>query len=55
VRRDRDILDYVVLFSGLIATSLTIYFLIDRYKAKKSATRTPIDKEPKDKIGVIIE
>lgn len=55
MRRDRDILDYVVLFSGLIATSLTIYFLIDRYKAKKSANRTPIPKDPKDKIGVLID
>ena len=54
MKKKRDILDYIVLFSGLVATSLNIYFLIDRYKAKKRATRTPIDK-PKDKIGVIIE
>jgi hypothetical protein len=55
MRRNRDILDYLVLIGGLVSTGLTIYFLIDRYKAKKSATRTPIQKDPKDKIGVIID
>lgn len=52
--RKRDLLDYIALFGGLIATGFAIYFYSERYKETQIKKRNP-DKDTKDKIGVILD
>lgn len=59
MRKNRDILDYIQIVSGLAVTAFTIYFLVERLRQQKLARRTSIDTKPKEpdlpKVGVIIE
>lgn len=57
MKKQRDILDYAVIFSSLIATGFTIYFLYQRFKDQKKP-EIKKDPEPAKKlsgINVILE
>lgn len=59
MRKKRDILDYLQIFSGLAVTAFTIYFLVEKLRQQKLAQKTSIDTKTKEpdlpKVGVIIE
>jgi hypothetical protein len=57
MRKNRDLLDYISLIGGFIATGFAIYFYYERYRSNKMNKRTPIksEEDKKDQIGVIID
>jgi hypothetical protein len=55
-RKQRDILDYAVIFSSLVATGFTIYFLYQKFKAQnKPEVKSDPKPEKVSGINVILD
>lgn len=56
MRKKRDIVDYLQIFSGLAVTAFTIYFFLERLRQKKLQDKKALEPKPEQsKIGVIID